>query len=94
MNELIVALWHHMTSEILVNIGSSIGFLPIQLKTIIIWTNADLLTIRTLGTNFNDYLKFKYLSIQENAFQNVIWKCLPFCSGPNDIYCWLSARLQ
>ena len=37
----------------------------------IIWTNAEILLIGTPGTNFN---RNSYIFIQENPFQNIVWK--------------------
>ena len=38
--QLIMAWWHHMTSNILVNIGSDNGLSPVRCQAII-WINAD-----------------------------------------------------
>ena len=47
----------------------------------IIWTNAGILLIRPkLQWNLNRNL---YTFIQENAFENVVWKWRPFCLGLN-----------
>ena len=41
----------------------------------IIWNNAGILLIEPLGTNFSEILIEIYtFSIQENAFENVVWK--------------------
>ena len=51
----------------------------------IIWTNAGILLIGPLRTNFSEILiEFHLFSIQENAFEHVIWKmaatlCRPQC---------------
>ena len=64
-------------------IGSDNGLSPIRRQTII-WTNAGILLIRTLGTNFSEIL------IQINTFSNKKMhlkmpsgKCRPFCLGLN-----------
>ena len=50
-------------------IGSDNGLSPNQCQAII-WTNFGILLIGTLG-NLNHNL---YIFIQENAFDNVVWK--------------------
>ena len=49
-----------------VSIGSDNGLSPIRWQAII-WTNAGLLSIEPLGTNFIEIL----IKIEENAFENV-----------------------
>ena len=53
----------------------------------IIWTDGVLLSIGPLGTNFNEILienAFEnVVSIQENAFGNVVRKMASICVGPN-----------
>ena len=51
-------------------IGSDNGLSPGR-RQAIIETNAGMLLIGPLRANFNENL---YISIQENAFENVIWK--------------------
>ena len=54
-------------------IGLDNGLSPIR-RQVIIWTNAGILLIRTLGTNFSEMLiPIHTFSKQENAFKNV-WK--------------------
>ena len=56
------------------NIGPNNGLSPIQCQAII-WTNARLLSIGPLGTNFSEILiKIKKLFIHENAFENIVCK--------------------
>ena len=50
-------------------LGSDNGLSPGRRQTII-WTNAGLLLIGPLGTNFNEIV----IKIQENAFEMVVWK--------------------
>ena len=64
-------------------IGSDNGLSPIR-RQAIIWTNAGILLIRTLGRNFSEIL------IQINTFSNKKMhlkmpsgKCRPFCLGFN-----------
>ena len=57
-------------------IGSDDGLSPYQ-RQAIIWTNAGILLIRTLGTNFSDFL------IEINTFENVVWKMAAICLGLN-----------
>ena len=50
------------------------GLLPDR-RQAIIWTNAGILLIRTLGTKFQWNRKRNwYIFIQENALENVVWK--------------------
>ena len=48
----------------------------------IIWTNAGILLIRSLGTNCIEILIEIHIFIQENAFENVVWKMAAILSGP------------
>ena len=57
-------------------ISSDNGLSPIWHQGII-WTNAPLLSIGTLGTNSSEIL-----IIQENAFENVVWKMAAIMSRP------------
>ena len=64
-------------------IGSDNGLSPIR-RQAIIWTNAGILLIRTLGTNFSEIL------IQIHTFSiKKMWsgKCRPFCLGLNVLTC-------
>ena len=69
-------------------IGSDNGLSPGR-RQAIIWTNAGILLIRTLGTNFSEIL------IQINAFSNKKMhikmssgKCRPLCLGLNELSWW------
>ena len=63
----------HFYSPKLTTIGSDNGLSPGR-RQAIIWTNAGILLIGPLGTNFSDILIEVYtFSIQENAFENVVW---------------------
>ena len=47
----------------------------------IIWTNAGILLIEPLGTNFNEICQeHSYIFIQENAFQTIICKMVVILS--------------
>ena len=46
----------HICVSKLLNIGSNNGLLP-GLHQAIIWTNAGILLIRTLGTNFSEIIR-------------------------------------
>ena len=52
-------------------IGSDSGLSPGR-RQAIIWTNAGILLIRILETNFNEIKQNSYIFIQENAFENVV----------------------
>ena len=56
-------------------IGWENGLSPEQHQAII-WTNAEILLIGPLGTNFSKILIEidAYIFIQENAFENVVWE--------------------
>ena len=55
-------------------IGSDNGLSPGR-RQAIIWTNAGILLIGPLGTNFSENRNRNlYIFIQENAFENVVWK--------------------
>ena len=75
----ILSHWSRVT-HICVNkltiIGPDNGLSPGR-RQAIIWTNAGILLIGPLGTNFSEIL-----IIQENAFQNVVWKMAAILSRP------------
>ena len=54
-------------------IGADNGFFPGR-RPAIFWTNAEMLFIRTLGTNFSEILRCSYVFIQENSIQIVVYK--------------------
>ena len=68
----------------LVIIGLDNGLLPGQHQPIV-WTNAGLLLITPLGSNFSEILIDFYIFIQENAFENVIRKFAAILSRPHCI---------
>ena len=63
-------------------IGSDNGMSPEQ-RQAIIWTNAGILLIWPLGTNFNEILvKIPTIFIQENVFENVVCETAAILSRP------------
>ena len=63
-------------------IGSDNGLSPAR-RQAIIWTNAGILLIGTLGTNFNEILiEIRTFFIQEYPFENVVWKMASILSRP------------
>ena len=65
-------------------IGSDNGLSPGR-RQAIIWTNAGILFIGPLGTNFSEILLKIHIHshfIQENAFENVVWKMSAILSRP------------
>ena len=63
-------------------IGSDNGLSPGQHQAIV-WTNAGILLIQTLGTNFSEIRKQNsYIFIQEKAFENVVCEMVPVLSQP------------
>ena len=78
---LIMAWWRHKATDILASIGSGNGLVPVR-RQAITWISADLLFIRTPGTNFNDIL----FDIKRFSFEKMHWKISsakyrPYCSG-------------
>ena len=72
----------HICVSKLTIIGSDNGLSPGR-RQAIIWTNAWILLIWTLGTNFSEIISnISCIFIQENAFENVIWKKAAILSGP------------
>ena len=64
-------------------IGSDNGLSPGR-RQAIIWTNAGILLIWPLGTNFNEiFIGNSNIFIQENALEMLSAKWRPFCLGLN-----------
>ena len=62
-------------------IGSDNSFSPGR-RQAIIWPNAELLLIRTLGTNFSEmFNRNSNIFIQENVFENVVCEMSSICLG-------------
>ena len=72
MNELIITLTH------ICIIGSD-GFSPGR-RQASIWTNAGMLLIGPLG--INSFKRNQCISIQENTFENVVYKMASILSRP------------
>ena len=73
----------HICVNKLTIIGSDNGLSPGRHQAII-WTNAGILLIRILGTNFTEILiKNWYIFIEENAFENVVCEMASICLGLN-----------
>ena len=65
-------------------IGPDNGLSPGRHQAIV-WNNAGILLIGPLETNFSEILilnRNSYIFIQENAFQNVVWKMAAILSRP------------
>ena len=63
-------------------IGSDNGMLPGR-RQAIIWTNAGILLIGALGTNFSEIsLKIQTLSFKQNAFENIVCEMASILSLP------------
>ena len=67
----------HICVGKLTNIGSDNGLSP-ERRQAIIWTNAGILLIVPLGTNFNEIL----IEIQTFSFENVVCEMLFISSRP------------
>ena len=73
----------HICNSNLTIIGSDNGLSPDR-RQAIIWTNAGILLIGPLGTNFSEILIENYnIFFQENAFEVSSAKWRPFCLGLN-----------
>ena len=64
-------------------IGSDNGLSPGR-RQAIIWTNAAVLLIGLVGTNFSGILIWNaHIFIQENAYENVVCEMASICLGLN-----------
>ena len=72
--------WHIYVSRLSI-IGSDNGLSPGHRQAIIIWTNAGILLIPTLGTKFSEILN-EIHTFQESAFENVICEMAAILSHP------------
>ena len=75
-------------------IGSDNSLSPDRHQAII-WTNIGILLIGPLGTNFSEilieiytWLRNLYIFIQENAFENVVWKMVAILSQLQYVNTW------
>ena len=67
----------------LIIIGSDNGLLPGQCQAII-WTNAGILLIRTLGTNVNEiFINIHTFLFKKKHLKMLSGKWRPFCRGLN-----------
>ena len=73
----------HICLSKLTIIGSDNDLSPGRRKAII-WTNAGILSIWTLGTNVSEILSETHIFIQENAFEYVVCEIAAILSRP---YC-------
>ena len=77
----------HIRVSKLTGIGSDNGLSPGR-RQAILWTNAGILLIGLIGTNyFSEILIANQIFIQGNVFENVVWKLSPFCLGLNVLRC-------
>ena len=75
-------LTHTFVSKLTI-IGSDNGLWPGQRQDII-WTSFGILLIASLGTSFSEILiEIHTFFIQENAFENVVWKMAAIFLGLN-----------
>ena len=75
----------HICFSKLTTIGSDNGLSPGQCQAII-WTNAGILLIQTLGTNFSEILRKMYTFSFKSIFGNVVWKMSAIVSRPQCVY--------
>ena len=72
----------HICVNKLTIIGSDNGLSPGRCQAII-WTNAGILLIGHLETNFSEIFTINtYIFSHENAFENVIWEMVAILSEP------------
>ena len=71
---------HTCVSKLII-IGSDNGLSPGRRKAII-WTNAGIVLIGSLGTNFSEILIKTYKCSLKNTFENVVWKMAAILSRP------------
>ena len=65
--------------------GSDNGLSPIR-RQAIIWTNAELLSIGPIGTNFNEILiKIQNFSLKKTHLKMASVKWRPFCPGRDEL---------
>ena len=84
----------HICVSKLTIIGLDNGFVPGQ-RQVIIWTNAGILLIGILGTNFNEILgEIHTFSFKKMHLKMSSGKCQPFCfpiTSPHWFRWWLGA---
>ena len=79
----------HICVGKLTNIGSDNGLLP-RRRQAIIWTNAGILLIGPLGTNFGEIL-IVIDTFQENALENVVCEMASISFRPQCVKTWINA---
>ena len=85
---------HIWVSELITIIGSDNGLLPGRCQAII-WTNAGILLIGTLGTNFSEILsKIHTFSFKKMHLKMSSGRWGPFCLGLNELITFLPHRVQ
>ena len=68
-------------------IGSDNGLSPGR-RQAIIWTNAGILLIGHLGTNFSvKLIEIETFSLKKNTFENIVWKMAAILSRPQCVKC-------
>ena len=75
----------HMCISKLTNIGADNGMSPGQCQAII-WANAGILLIQSLGTYFSEILN------EIHCCENIVAKCRQFYLGLNVLTHWLLGR--
>ena len=72
----------HICVSNLTTTGSDNGLSPGR-HQVIIWSNAGILSIAPLATNFHwNFYQNSYISIQENPFENGVWEMASILSRP------------
>ena len=93
MFSLILALTHwgrvtHLCGGNLTIIGSDNGLSPGR-RQALIWTNAGILLIEPIGTNFNEiFIEIHVISFKKIYSKMSFGKWRPFCLGLNVLSCW------
>ena len=71
-------IWHHMASEILVNIGSGNGLMPDGTKPFITWTNVDLSSVAFSQAQV--HMNCSRIKLMKFVFENYTFKIAPTSS--------------
>ena len=80
----------HICVSTQTSIGSDNGLSPGP-RQAIIWTNAGILLIEPLGTNLDQN---SYTFIQENAFEDVVWKMAAILPRPECVKSLTASKLK
>ena len=82
----------HVCVSKLIIIGSDNGLSPGR-RQAIIWTNAGILLVGPIGTNFGEILiEVHTISFKEINLKMSSEQCRPFCIGPNNVADILKAK--